>query len=82
MYFFRIVLFYLKFYSMKKKVCSTNSCIFDSRLREYCERLMFYNPLYYGRKAEEVLWRKVFYEIIQIIKKNRRVKYFINLSIG
>ncbi|XP_053405095.1 nonsense-mediated mRNA decay factor SMG5-like [Mercenaria mercenaria] len=42
------------------------------KLREYCERLMFYNPLYYGRKAEEVLWRKVFYEIIQIIKKNRR----------
>ncbi|XP_060575819.1 nonsense-mediated mRNA decay factor SMG5-like [Ruditapes philippinarum] len=42
------------------------------KLREYCERLMFYNPLYYGRKAEEVLWRKVFYEIIQLIKKNRR----------
>lgn len=42
------------------------------KLREYCERLMFYNPLFYGRKAEEVLWRKVFYDIIQIIKKNRR----------
>ncbi|KAL4227218.1 Protein smg5 [Mactra antiquata] len=42
------------------------------KLREYCERLMFYNPLLYGRKAEEVLWRKVFYDIIQIIKKNRR----------
>jgi len=34
---------------------------------------MFYNPLYYGKKAEEVLWRKVFYDIIQLIKKNRRV---------
>lgn len=45
----------------------------DCRLREYCERLMFYNPLYYGKKAEEVLWRKVFYDIIQLIKKNRRV---------
>jgi len=36
---------------------------------------MFYNPLYYGKKAEEVLWRKVFYDIIQLIKKNRRVSY-------
>ena len=34
---------------------------------------MFYNPLFYGRKAEEVLWRKVFYDIIQLIKHNRRV---------
>ena len=43
------------------------------RLKEYCERLMFYNPLFYGRKAEEVLWRKVYYDIIQLIKHNRRV---------
>lgn len=42
------------------------------KLKEYCERLMFYNPLFYGRKAEEVLWRKVFYDIIQLIKHNRR----------
>ncbi|KAJ8304270.1 hypothetical protein KUTeg_017853 [Tegillarca granosa] len=33
---------------------------------------MFYNPSEYGRKAEEVLWRKVFYDIIQLIKRNRR----------
>lgn len=43
------------------------------RLKEYCERLMFYNPVDYGRKAEEVLWRKVFYDPIQLVKKNRRV---------
>ena len=43
------------------------------RLKEYCERLMFYNPVEYGRKAEEVLWRKVFYDTIQLVKKNRRV---------
>ena len=35
---------------------------------------MFYNPVDYGRKAEEVLWRKVFYDPIQLVKKNRRVK--------
>lgn len=43
-----------------------------NKLKEYCERLMFYNPSEYGRKAEEVLWRKVFYDIIQLIKRNRR----------
>ncbi|CAG2257613.1 EST1B [Mytilus edulis] len=43
-----------------------------NKLKEYCERLMFYNPSDYGRKAEEVLWRKVFYEIIQLMKHNRK----------
>ena len=43
------------------------------RLKEYCEKLMFYNPADYGRKAEEVLWRKVFYDIIQVVKHNRKV---------
>ncbi|KAK3601212.1 hypothetical protein CHS0354_004412 [Potamilus streckersoni] len=43
-----------------------------NKLKEYCERLMFYNPIEYGRMAEEVLWRKVFYDIIQLVKKNRK----------
>ncbi|XP_046373242.1 nonsense-mediated mRNA decay factor SMG5-like [Haliotis rufescens] len=43
-----------------------------NKLKEYCERLMFYNPSDYGRKAEEVLWRKVFYDIIQVVKHNRK----------
>lgn len=43
------------------------------RLQEYCEKLMFYCPGDYGRKAEEILWRKVFYEIIQLMKCNKKV---------
>ncbi|GAB1608259.1 protein SMG5-like, partial [Argonauta hians] len=43
-----------------------------NKLKYYCERLMFYNPIDYGRKAEEVLWRKVFYDIIQLVKRNKR----------
>ena len=35
---------------------------------------MFYDPVEYGRKAEELLWRKVFYDIIQLIKNNRKVR--------
>ena len=44
------------------------------RLKDYCERLMFLNPVEYGRKAEEVLWRKVFYQIIQMLKHNKKLK--------
>ncbi|KAL8616684.1 hypothetical protein ACOMHN_031666 [Nucella lapillus] len=45
-----------------------------NRLKDYCERLMFLNPVEYGRKAEEVLWRKVFYQIIHMLKHNKRLK--------
>ena len=45
------------------------------RLQEYCEKLLFYCPLEYGRKAEELLWRKAFYEIIQLMKHNRKVSH-------
>lgn len=50
------------------------------RLKEYSERLMFYNPLEYGRKAEDVLWRKVFYQIIQLVKQNRKVCVLVKYS--
>lgn len=34
---------------------------------------MFLHPADYGRKAEELLWRKVYYDIIQVIKTNKKV---------
>lgn len=34
---------------------------------------MFLHPVDYGRKAEELLWRKVYYDIIQVIKMNKKV---------
>lgn len=43
------------------------------RLRELCVKLMFLHPVDYGRKAEELLWRKVYYEVIQLIKTNKKV---------
>ena len=36
---------------------------------------MFYCPAEYGRKAEEVLWRKAFYEVIQLMKHNVKVGF-------
>ncbi|ESO94590.1 hypothetical protein LOTGIDRAFT_232390 [Lottia gigantea] len=55
-----------------REVFSQESVGLRNKLKEYCERLMFYNPSEYGRKAEEVLWRKVFYEIIQVVKQNKK----------
>ncbi|KAI8793396.1 nonsense-mediated mRNA decay factor SMG5-like [Biomphalaria glabrata] len=42
-----------------------------NKLKENCERLMFFNPIEYGRKAEEVLWRRVFYDVIQVVKHSK-----------
>ncbi|XP_078702803.1 nonsense-mediated mRNA decay factor SMG5-like [Branchiostoma floridae x Branchiostoma belcheri] len=33
---------------------------------------MFLQPADYGRKAEDLLWRKVFYDVIQVLKQNKR----------
>ncbi|XP_072917459.1 nonsense-mediated mRNA decay factor SMG5 [Hemitrygon akajei] len=43
-----------------------------NRLRELCVKLMFLHPAEYGRKAEELLWRKVYYEVIQLVKTNKK----------
>lgn len=46
------------------------------RLKDCCERLMFHDPIEYGRKAEELLWRKVFYDAIQTMKQFKKVLRF------
>lgn len=50
------------------------------RLRELCVKLMFLHPVDYGRKAEELLWRKVYYEVIQLIKTNKKVRKALGLE--
>ncbi|XP_076800488.1 nonsense-mediated mRNA decay factor SMG5-like isoform X2 [Clavelina lepadiformis] len=42
------------------------------KLREACEKLMFTYPSDYGRKAEELLWRKVYYDVIHTVKSSRK----------
>lgn len=34
---------------------------------------MFTNPKDYGRKAEDLLWRKVYYDVIQWLRQRRKV---------
>lgn len=42
------------------------------RLKDYCERLIFAEPVEYGKKAEDLLWRKVYYDFFWRCKQNRR----------
>jgi hypothetical protein len=52
------------------------------RLQRYCETLIFKEPIECGKKAEEILWRRVFYEIINIVKANKKVcKIFDKFSL-
>ncbi|XP_030023723.2 protein SMG5 [Manduca sexta] len=41
------------------------------KLRDYCEKLLFLDPLNYGKKTLELLWRKVYYDTITAAKKLR-----------
>ena len=47
---------------------------FRHKLREACEKLMFSYPLEYGRKAEELMWKKVCYDVIHAVKAGRKVR--------
>ncbi|KAM5200866.1 nonsense-mediated mRNA decay factor SMG5 isoform 1-T1 [Hipposideros larvatus] len=53
-------------------VFKAESISLRNKLRELCVKLMFLHPVDYGRKAEELLWRKVYYEVIQLIKTNKK----------
>ncbi|XP_050424981.1 nonsense-mediated mRNA decay factor SMG5 [Adelges cooleyi] len=44
-----------------------------AKLKNYCERMIFADPLCYGKKAEEILWRKIYHDVYstaKILKKN------------
>lgn len=41
------------------------------KLRDNCEKLFFLDPLNYGKKTLELLWRKVYYDTVSAVKKLR-----------
>jgi len=45
-----------------------------ARLCSYIEKLMFSAPLEYGRRCEELLWRKCFYDVYTTLKRLKKVK--------
>ncbi|MED6288569.1 Protein smg5 [Ameca splendens] len=61
--------------SSYREVFKPENISLRNKLRELCVKLMFLHPVDYGRKAEELLWRKVYYEVIQVIKTNKKVRW-------
>lgn len=43
------------------------------KLRVQCESLILKHPKEYGRRAEERLWRKAFYDVIQKLRNHRKL---------
>lgn len=54
------------------KIFQPETTLLRDRLRQYSETLIFRQPIEYGRKVEEILWRRVFYDIIHIVKMNKK----------
>ncbi|XP_044756601.1 protein SMG5 [Coccinella septempunctata] len=64
--------------SCARSICdlfTPNLLIQRRKLCEYCERLIFSDPALYGRKGEELLWRKVFYDTVSAAKKLKKNVY-------
>lgn len=47
--------------------------VLRAKLKDYCERLIFKDPVGHARKTEELLWRKGFYDAVFTAKKLRKV---------
>lgn len=45
------------------------------KFREYCERLIFSDPVLFGHKGEELLWRKSYYDVVATAKKLKKREY-------
>lgn len=50
---------------------STNLEVQRQKLRDNCEKLLFLDPINYGKKSLELLWRKVYYDTVSTAKKLR-----------
>lgn len=68
-----------RFLEVKRSKASTVLDLFTTsleaqrmRLKSYCERLMFKDPLAYGREAKDILWKKCYYDVINTAKHLRK----------
>lgn len=56
-------------------VFTSSQEVLRAKLRDYCEKLIYQDFQGHGRKIEELLWRKGFYEVFCAAKKLRKVKH-------
>lgn len=57
---------------------SVNLQIQRKKICEYCIRLIFSEPVLYGKKGEELLWRKGYYDVISAAKRLKKKEYLPN----
>ncbi|KAG8035836.1 hypothetical protein G9C98_001492 [Cotesia typhae] len=55
-----------------KDIFTPSSEILRGKLKDYCERLIFNDPIGHARKIEELLWRRAFYDVVSTAKKLRK----------
>ena len=58
-----------------KDIFTIEGEILRGKLKHYCEKLIFKDPLGHARKIEELLWRKGFYDAVSAAKQLRKVIY-------
>ncbi len=51
-----------------------------ARLCLYVEKLMFIAPLEYGRKCEDILWKKCFRDVYTTLKRLKKVIFAVNMN--
>ncbi|KAH0539216.1 protein SMG5 [Cotesia glomerata] len=55
-----------------KDIFTPSGEILRGKLKDYCERLIFNDPIGHARKTEELLWRRAFYDVVSTAKKLRK----------
>ena len=71
--------FFLPSFSSLIKTCTYHTRLY--RLREKCMAILLL-CCSYRRKAEELLWKKVFYELVQRSKSNKQVRSMYMTAVG
>lgn len=44
------------------------------KLRDNCEKLVTVDPIHHVQKVEEILWRRGFYDVVNVAKKLQKVR--------
>ncbi|EDM16298.1 rCG60008, isoform CRA_a [Rattus norvegicus] len=55
-----------------KEVFKPHVLALREMLQQACIKLMFLHPVVYGRKAEELLWRKIYSDIVMLLMKTNK----------
>ncbi|XP_036064504.1 protein SMG5-like [Onychomys torridus] len=64
--------FFLQKGNAHKEVFKPHILALREMVQQACIRLMFLHPVVYGRKAEELLWRKIYSDVVMLLMKTNK----------